>query len=57
MLTKVELQDAKDDVAKHQVTPYPHLLKAIQEGVASTVTELSSLKKHIDTIKPMWKKS
>ena len=30
-------------------------LKVIQEGVASTATELSSLKEHIDTIKLMWK--
>ena len=62
VLTKVEeLQDAveglKDDVAKRHVTPKPHLLKAIQEDVVSTATELSSLKEHIDTIKPMWKKT
>ncbi|KAL4066066.1 actin interacting protein 3-domain-containing protein [Scleroderma citrinum] len=62
VLTKVEeLQDAveglKDDVIKRQVTPKPQVFKAIQEDVISTATELSSLKEHIDTIKPMWKKT
>lgn len=62
VLTKVEeLQDTveslKDDVIKRQVTPKPQLLKTIQEDVASTAAELSSLKDHMDTIKPMWKKT
>ena len=62
MLTKVEeMQDAvenlKDDVAKRQATPKPHPLKAIQKDVASTATELLTLKEHIDTIKPIWKKT
>ncbi|KAF8835799.1 AIP3-domain-containing protein [Paxillus ammoniavirescens] len=61
-LTKVEeLQDTvealKDDVIKRHVTPKPHLLKSIQNDIASTATELTSLKEHIDTIKPMWKKT
>lgn len=62
VLTKIEeLQDTvealKDDVIKRQVTPKPHLLKAIQDDVSSAATELASLKEHIDTIKPMWKKT
>ena len=62
VLTKIEeLQDTvealKDDVIKRQVTPKPQLFKTIQDDVASTSTELASLKEHIDTIKPMWKKT
>ncbi|KIJ65100.1 hypothetical protein HYDPIDRAFT_27824 [Hydnomerulius pinastri MD-312] len=62
VLTKVEeLQDTvealKEDVIKRQVTPKPGVLKNIQEDIASTAAELSSLKEHIDTIKPMWKKT
>lgn len=62
VLTKVEeLQDSveslRDDVVKRHITPKPQLLKTIQEDIASTATELSSLKEHIDTIKPMWKKT
>ncbi|KAG6331868.1 hypothetical protein ID866_7224 [Astraeus odoratus] len=62
VLTKVEeLQDAveslRDDVLKRHVTPKPQLLRSIHEDIASTATELSSLKEHIDTIKPMWKKT
>ncbi|KIK90770.1 hypothetical protein PAXRUDRAFT_831400 [Paxillus rubicundulus Ve08.2h10] len=61
-LTKVEeLQDAveafKDDVIKRHVTPKPQLLRTIRDDIASTATELTSLKEHIDTIKPMWKKT
>ncbi|KAI6013966.1 actin interacting protein 3-domain-containing protein [Pisolithus microcarpus] len=62
VLTKVEeLQDTveslRDDVIKRQITPKPQLLKTIREDVVSTATELSSLKDHLDTIKPMWKKT
>ncbi|KAI6042045.1 actin interacting protein 3-domain-containing protein [Pisolithus marmoratus] len=62
VLTKVEeLQDTveslRDDVIKRHVTPKPQLLKTIQQDVASAATELSSLKVHLDTIKPMWKKT
>ncbi|KAF9219780.1 AIP3-domain-containing protein [Gyrodon lividus] len=61
-LTKVEeLQDTiealKDDVIKRHVMPKPQLLKTIQDDIASAAMELSSLKEHIDTIKPMWKKT
>lgn len=62
VLTKIEeLQDTvealKDDVIKRQMTPKSQLLKTIQDDVASSSTELASLKEHIDTIKPMWKKT
>jgi hypothetical protein len=62
VLTKIEeLQDTvealKDDVIKRQVTPKPQLFKTIQDDVASSSTELANLKEHIDTIKPMWKKT
>ncbi|KAH7926418.1 AIP3-domain-containing protein [Leucogyrophana mollusca] len=62
VLTKVEeLQDTiealKEDVLKRQVTPKPNVLKSIQDDIAATATELGSLKEHIDTIKPMWKKT
>ncbi|KAH0836312.1 actin interacting protein 3-domain-containing protein [Lanmaoa asiatica] len=62
VLTKIEeLQDTvealKDDVIKRQVTPKPQLLKTIRDDVASTATEVASLKEHIDMIKPMWKKT
>ncbi|KAH7885818.1 actin interacting protein 3-domain-containing protein [Phlebopus sp. FC_14] len=62
VLTKIEeLQDSvealKDDVIKRHVTPKPQVLKALQEDIAMTATELSSLREHIATVKPMWKKT
>ena len=62
VLTKIEeLQDTveafKDDVIKRQVTPKPALLKTIQDDVSASATELASLKEHIETIRPMWKKT
>ncbi|EGN95032.1 hypothetical protein SERLA73DRAFT_170917 [Serpula lacrymans var. lacrymans S7.3] len=62
VLTKVEeLQDMieglKDDVLKRHVNPKPQLLKSVQEDTATTAAELASLKEHIKTIKPMWKKT
>ncbi|KAG1860325.1 actin interacting protein 3-domain-containing protein [Suillus subalutaceus] len=62
VLTKVEeLQDTvealRDDVLKRHMTPKPQLVKQIQEDIASTATELTSLKEHIDTVRPMWKKT
>ncbi|KAG1728172.1 actin interacting protein 3-domain-containing protein [Suillus paluster] len=62
VLTKVEeLQDTvealRDDVLKRHMSPKPQLVKQIQEDIASTATELASLKEHIDTVKPMWKKT
>jgi hypothetical protein len=61
VLTKVEeLQDTvealRDDVLKRHMSPKPQLVKQIQEDIASTATELASLKEHIDTVRPMWKK-
>ena len=62
VLTKIEeLQDTiealKDDVIKRHVTPKPHVVKTIHDDVAATTKELTSLKEHMDTIKPMWKKT
>ena len=62
VLTKIEeLQDTvealKDDVTKRHITPKPQLFKTIQADITSTASELASLKEHIDTIKPMWKKT
>ncbi|TFY56233.1 hypothetical protein EVG20_g9010 [Dentipellis fragilis] len=62
VLTKMEeLQDTvemvKDDVLKRHISPKPSALKAIKEDVVTVATELESLKEHIKTIKPMWKKT
>jgi hypothetical protein len=62
VLTKMEeLQDTvealRDDVLKRHISPKPQLVKQIQEDIASTATELTSLKEHIDTVRPMWKKT
>jgi len=62
VLTKMEeLQDTvegvKDDVLKRHVSPKPQVLRSIKEGFLTVGTELESLKEHIKTIKPMWKKT
>ena len=62
ILTKVEaLQDTvenvKEDVLKKHITPKPQLFKTIKEDIDTAATELESLKEHIKTIKPMWKKT
>ncbi|KAF9005946.1 actin interacting protein 3-domain-containing protein [Cyathus striatus] len=62
VLTEVEkLQDAvenvKDDVIKRQITPKGPYFKNIRKDVDSVAAELESLKEHIQTIKPMWKKT
>ncbi|TFK71335.1 AIP3-domain-containing protein [Pluteus cervinus] len=62
VLTEVEkLQDLvegiKEDVIKRQVTHKPHILKSIKKDIDTTAAELESLKEHIKTIKPMWKKT
>ncbi|KAI0070046.1 AIP3-domain-containing protein [Panus rudis PR-1116 ss-1] len=62
VLTKMEeLQDTveaiKDDVLKRNVSPRPVVLKQIKSDIESVSTELQSLKEHIQTIKPMWKKT
>jgi hypothetical protein len=62
VLTDVEkLQDTvegvKDDVLKKHITPKAHYLKAIKKDIDSVATELESLKEHITTIRPMWKKT
>ncbi|KAF7308501.1 AIP3 domain-containing protein [Mycena chlorophos] len=62
ILTEVEkLQDlvegVKDDVVKRHITPKPQYLKTIKKDIDSMATEMESLKDHITTIKPMWKKT
>lgn len=62
ILTKVEaLQDTvetvKDDVLKRHVNPKPQLFRSIKKDIDTAATELESLKEHIKTIKPMWKKT
>jgi hypothetical protein len=61
-LTKMEeLQDTiegvKDDVLKRHVSPKPQVLRSAKEALSAVSTELESLKEHIKTIKPMWKKT
>lgn len=62
VLTKMEeLQDTveaiKDDVLKRNVSPRPQILKSIKADVDAVATELENLKDHINTVKPMWKKT
>lgn len=62
VLTDVEkLQDLveniRDDVTKRQITPKPQYFKSIKNDVERVAAELESLKEHIKTIKPMWKKT
>lgn len=62
VLTDVErLQDLveniKDDVIKRQVTPKAQYFKSIKKDIENVAAELESLKEHIKTIKPMWKKT
>ncbi|KAF9266830.1 AIP3-domain-containing protein [Marasmius fiardii PR-910] len=61
-LTDVEkLQDTveslKDDVLKRHVSPKAMYLKSIKKDMDSVNTELESLKEHVNTILPMWKKT
>ena len=61
-LTKIEeLQDAveniKDDVLKRNVSPKAFLLKQTRSDLDSMTAELQSLREHIQTVKPMWKKT
>lgn len=62
ILTEVErLQDAIDavkaDVLKKHITPRPHYMKSIRKDADAAAAELGSLKEHLATIKPMWKKT
>ncbi|KAF9649194.1 AIP3-domain-containing protein [Thelephora ganbajun] len=62
VLTKMEeLQDTvesvKGDVLKRHVSPRPQVLKAIKADIGALANELTSLKDHITTVKPMWKKT
>ncbi|KAK0213101.1 actin interacting protein 3-domain-containing protein [Desarmillaria ectypa] len=62
ILTEVErLQDAIDavkaDVLKRHITPKPQYMKSIRKDADAAASELESLKEHLVTIKPMWKKT
>jgi hypothetical protein len=62
VLTKVEeLQDmvesVKNDVLKRQITPKPQLVKRLKQTIETTAAELESLKEHLKTVQPMWKKT
>lgn len=62
VLTKVEeLQDTveslKEDVLKRHVSPKSSIMKTLTTDIAATKAELESLKEHIATVKPMWKKT
>lgn len=62
VLTKMEeLQDTvegvKDDVLKRHISPKPQVLRSIKEGLSTVSAELESLTEHINTVKPMWKKT
>ncbi|KAI0628175.1 actin interacting protein 3-domain-containing protein [Trametes polyzona] len=62
VLTRMEeLQDTvegiKDDVLKRNVSPKSFMLKNVKGDIDAVASELQSLKDHIQTIKPMWKKT
>ena len=62
VLTKMEeLQDTveaiKDDVLKRNISPRPQALKSVKDDIEAVAAELQSLKDHIQTVKPMWKKT
>lgn len=62
VLTEVEkLQDiiesVKDDVIKRHATPNGMYFKSIKKDMDGIATELASLSEHINTVKPMWKKT
>ncbi|KAI1783551.1 AIP3-domain-containing protein, partial [Ganoderma leucocontextum] len=62
VLTRMEeLQDTvegiKEDVLKRNVSPKAFLLKQIKGDIDAAAAELQSLRDHIQTVKPMWKKT
>ena len=62
VLTKVEeLQDTvetlKHDVLKRHISPKPNLMRTLKGDIDATSKELQSLTEHIQTVKPMWKKT
>ncbi|KAJ7668362.1 actin interacting protein 3-domain-containing protein [Mycena rosella] len=62
VLTEVEkLQDTvegvKDDVIKRHITPKAQYFRNIKKDIDTVAAEMASLKEHINTIKPMWKKT
>ena len=61
-LTEVEklqdiIENVRDDVIKRQVTPNAMYFKTIKKDMDTIAAELSSLSEHINTVKPMWKKT
>ncbi|GJJ11275.1 hypothetical protein Clacol_005507 [Clathrus columnatus] len=62
ILTKVEeLQDMvetlKHDVLKRHVSPKSNMMQTLKADIETTAKELESLTEHIQTVKPMWKKT
>lgn len=62
ILTKVEeLQDMvetlKHDVLKRHVSPKSNVMTTLKADIETTAKELESLTEHIQTVKPMWKKT
>ena len=62
VLTEVEkIQDTveglKDDVLKRHITPKAQYMKNTKKDLDIVGKELNALKEHIQTIKPMWKKT
>jgi Actin interacting protein 3 len=62
VLTKVEeLQDTvetlKHDVLKRHISPRPAVMRTLKTDIEETARELESLTTHIQTVKPMWKKT
>jgi len=62
VLTEIEklldtVERVKDDVVKRNTTPKPLFFKQIKKDIDTTAAELESLKEHIKTVKPMWKKT
>ncbi|KAK0457799.1 bud site selection protein 6 [Desarmillaria tabescens] len=49
--------DTRTDVLKRHITPKPLYMKTVRKDVDAAASELESLKEHIMTIKPMWKKT
>ena len=62
VLTKVEtlqdrIENVKDDVVKRQVTPEGVYVRMIKKDLDEVLAELKSLREHVVTVKPMWKKT
>jgi len=51
------IEGVKDDVSKRQVTPKPGVVRQVKKDVEAVAAELASLSEHVNTVKPMWKKT